>query len=431
MQHRFLLIGLALLVLVFVVPTSAQDDTSFTIQADAEQQPALSALYTAAGLDSEPVFVESGGDIIVTTEPDELVPHILPDVALVNATANEAAADFINFAVSPDGQQVLIDLGLLPESVTVTDQAGNEVTIPQPVRSVINAHGPSIYFVYGVGAEDTIVSANYLGVRDDGPAETMTAIDPDFPDKVNFNFTTREVNVEEVALIDPDLVITNPRSPWIDAVKELGIPVFLFNAESPELIIDAMRSAGQIFGPNSTAQAEAWVAYYEGVIAQVADETSDLTEGQRISVLQTGTDPLQAASGDMYQTALIDAAGGVSVSSQLTGFWNDINLEQVVVWNPDMIWVPPYGGATTAAITDSTEWAIVPAVAAGEIYQTPQLVAPWDTPAPDSVLLIVWAANLLYPDLVTLDCAVETEYFYNTFYEYAIPAEEVAALCGD
>lgn len=362
MRYKFILIVVALLAAAFVAPTTAQDDIPFTIQADAEQQAALSALYTAAGLDGTPTFVESTGDIIVTAEPDGdgLAPHILPDVALVNATNNEAAADFINFAVSPDGQQVLIDRGLLPESVTVRDQAGNEVMIPQPVRSVINAHGPSIYFVYGVGAEDTIVSANYLGVRDDGPAATMTAIDPGFPDKVNFNFTTRDVNVEEVALIGPDLVITNPRSPWIDAVKELGIPVFLFNAESPELIIDAMRSAGQIFGPNAAAQAEAWITYYEGVIAQVAEETSTLSDDERVSVLQTGTDPLQAASGDMYQSALIEAAGGVSASGNLTGFWNDINLEQVVVWNPDMIWVPPYGGATTDAITASTEWSIVP-----------------------------------------------------------------------
>lgn len=427
-----IVVVMLLLILVLAAPAMAQDDAPFTIQADAAHQEALSALYGAAGLAGEPVFVEEGGDILVTDAPESLADYILPDLALVNTSDNAEAEAFIEFSVSPDGQQVLIDLGLLPDSVTVTDQAGNDVTIPQPVRGIVSAHGPSIYFIYGVGAEDTIISANYLGLRDAGePVAIMEAIDPDFPDKVNFSLTTREVNVEEIALLAPDVVFTNPRSPWIEAVQELEIPVFLFNAESPDLIIDAMRSAGQIFGPNAAAQAEAWIAYYEGVIAQIAEDTAALADEDRVSVLQTGTDPLVAASGDMYQSAIIEAAGGVSVSSEISGFWTDINLEQVVVWNPDMIWVPPYGGASVEAITDSAEWSIVPAVEAGAVYMTPLLVAPWDTPAPDSVLAIIWAANLFYPDLVSLDCATETDYFYSTFYDYTLSSDQIDTVCGN
>jgi iron complex transport system substrate-binding protein len=60
----------------------------------------------------------------------------------------------------------------------------------------------------------------------------------------------------------------------------------------------------------------------------------------------------------------------------------------------------------------------------------PKLVAPWDTPAPDSVLGIIWMAQRLYPDLVELDCATEAAYFYNTFYGYAISTNEIEALCA-
>ena len=59
----------------------------------------------------------------------------------------------------------------------------------------------------------------------------------------------------------------------------------------------------------------------------------------------------------------------------------------------------------------------------------PKLVVPWDTPAPDSVLGIIWMAQQLYPDLVDLECAIEAEYFYNTFYNYAITAEEIEIIC--
>ncbi|MBN1265551.1 MAG: hypothetical protein JXA25_08665, partial [Anaerolineales bacterium] len=96
----------------------------------------------------------------------------------------------------------------------------------------------------------------------------------------------------------------------------------------------------------------------------------------------------------------------------------------------DVILVPPYGGASVEAITESPEWQILDAVVEGRVYRVPKLVAPWDTPTPDSVLSIIWMANRLYPELVTLDCGTETEYYYNTFYDYAISDEEVQSLCA-
>jgi len=131
----------------------------------------------------------------------------------------------------------------------------------------------------------------------------------------------------------------------------------------------------------------------------------------------------------MYQTDIIAAAGGQSVSADLTGMWNDVNLEQVVLWDPDVIIIAPYG-VPLEAITDSPEWQVVPAVQAGQVYKMPSWVAPWDTPVPDSVLGIIWLADTLFPGRVDLDCASEAVYFFNTFYGHAIPADEIAAVCA-
>jgi len=131
----------------------------------------------------------------------------------------------------------------------------------------------------------------------------------------------------------------------------------------------------------------------------------------------------------MYQTSIIEIAGGISVSAELTGYWNDVNLEQIAVWDPDLIIVPPYGGATVEAITDSPEWQILDAVQEGQVYQMPKLVVPWDTPAPDSVLAIVWLSQLLFPDQVELDCAEQAAYFYSIFYDYALSVEELDIIC--
>jgi len=59
----------------------------------------------------------------------------------------------------------------------------------------------------------------------------------------------------------------------------------------------------------------------------------------------------------------------------------------------------------------------------------PKLVVPWDTPAPDSVLGIVWMAQLIDSESLELDCASEADYFYNSFYNYPITTEEISSVC--
>jgi iron complex transport system substrate-binding protein len=410
---------------------------NFTIKADPELHAPISTLYSAFFPQEEPVYVDVDADLIATVSTGDFSEHLnipatfLPNSVLIPQSNNSDMLDFIAFSISPRGQQVLIDAGELPSTIILTDQAGNQVEIDQPVYSVISSYGPSTAFIYSVGAMDRLVSASYLGARDPMGAAAMENIDPRFPEIMgDDNFSQQDFNIEEAAMLNPDLVITSARTAWLDAVDQLAIPVFLYDAENPDKLKEAMLLTGQLFGPHTTAQAQAWVAYYDGIIDTIQEQISELPPEERTRVLFTGTNPLRVASGEMYQTYIIDAAGGFSVSSELGGYWNDINLEQVVIWEPEVVTVPPYGGASVEAITESPEWQILEAVQRGQVYRMPKLVVPWDTPAPDSVLGIVWMAQLLNPERVDLDCAEEAEYFYNTFYNYNITAEEIASICS-
>jgi iron complex transport system substrate-binding protein len=408
----------------------------FTIQADTDLQATLSALYGALYPGETPFFVESGADLIATrSEPawsgrPRVERWFLQDSVLIPEDDRSDVRDFIEFAISPGGQQVLIDLGELPSIVSLTDQAGNVLEIEQPVRRLISAYGPSTAIVYSINAGDRLVAASYLGARDPQGAAAMERIDPRFPNLISDDyFSQSEFNLEHAATLEPDLVIGGARSGWAESVSQLGIQVFLMEAETPDQLKEAMLLIGQLFGPHTYIQAQAWVAYYDWVTENTSVDIGYITQEERVRVLFTGTEPLRVASGEMYQTDIIEAAGGISVSADLSGYWNDVNLEQVAIWDPDVIIVPPYGGANVAAITDSLEWQILPAVQAGKVYRMPKLVVPWDTPAPDSVLGIIWMAGRLNPGFLSLDCGEEAAYFYNTFYNYAISGDEIAALC--
>jgi iron complex transport system substrate-binding protein len=351
---------------------------------------------------------------------------VVPGAVLVRRTDDADAVAFQRFATSPDAQRALIAAGLLPATVTVRDQGGREVTVAQPVTRLASPYSLATYLAYGVGAGDRVVAAGFLGARDPDGIAAMTRIDPRFPDLVAFA-GQETTNVEAIAALAPDVVFASARSEWIASVESIGVPVVVFDGESKEQLIDAMRLAGALFGPDAAARAEAWVAYFEDVSSRIARATGGLADPPR--VLFTGTSRTRVASGEMYQSFLVETAGGVSVSAVLGGYWNDVNVEQVLLWDPAVVLVPPYGQASVAAVVEDPAWRLVRAVRGHDVHRVPKLVAPWDTPVPDSVLALVWLTEVLHPGLTDLSCEAESQFFYLRFYDYEMSSEEAADLC--
>ncbi len=400
-----------------------------TVSAPNALAPVFEALV--AGYPGEaPTAVESAGDLALragTVAWDDLRSvAVLPDAVLTLTSDDADALAFQRYAAGPDGQRALIAAGLLPATVTVVDQSGKTVTVPQPVERLASPYGVATYLAYGLGAGERIVVAGFLGARDPAGAAAMERIDPRFPTLASVA-SEQSTSVEYLATLDPDLVFAAARSEWIESVEAVGMPVVAFDGETPEGLRAAVRLAGALLGPDAASRAEAWVAYYDDVLARVAAATAGVESTP--SVLFTGSQRTRVASGAMYQTALIAAAGGRSVTADLTGYWNDVGVEQVLVWDPEWILVPPYGGASVAAVLEDPEWGLLDAVAAEHVVRMPKLVAPWDTPTPDSVLAVVWLAEVLHPG-AELACAEEVAFFYPRFYGYAIGADEVAELCG-
>jgi len=361
---------------------------------------------------------------------------VVPDAVLRIVRTGDAADAFADFARSPDGQQALIDAGHLPDSVELVDQAGRTVRVPQPVRRIASPYSLATYHVYVTGAADRLVSAGYLGARDPAGAAAMTRIDPRFPE-IRDAAPADTTSVEYLASLRPDLVLTSARSEWVPSVQGLGIPVLTFEGETTASLRQAIVLAGRALGPDAAARAHAWTDYDDAVLARVeaaraaAKSAAESAAGSGAPrVLFTGTDRGQVASGAMYQTAWIEAAGGVSVSAELSGYWNDVGIEQVLTWDPDLVLVPPYGRASVDAIVDDPTWQLLDAVQAGRVVRVPKLVAPWDTPVPDAALGVVWLAGVLWPDSAVGSCADEARFFYRRFYDVTLSDAEAGALCG-
>lgn len=312
--------------------------------------------------------------------------------------------------------------------VEVVDQTGAVVQIPQPVERIVSAYGISTYYVYALGAGDRLVAARYVvpGPLARPVQDIHRRLDPHFDEKSLPGAPT----IEEVVARGADLVLANPikNRGLAEILRGLDIPVIEYIPESVALVKEAISLTGMALGPNAAIRAAALRTYFDKVLEEIAAELADIPVQEKPKVLFVGTEPLQVASGDMYQTEMIAIAGGVSASQDLPGYWKDVSLEQVIIWDPEVIVIAPYSMVRPDDILTDPYWQSVAAVRERRIYKMPRLIAPWDVPVPESVLGIIWLAKVLHPDRISLSPQLEAQRFCREFYGLVLSQEELISL---
>lgn len=313
------------------------------------------------------------------------------------------------------------------ETVTVVDMTGRAVAIPQPVERLECVYGIGTFYVYALGAGDRLVAAWYVGVKSAAQAPAwLHAIEP----RLDALLYAGEPSVEQLAALDADLVIGDASrfQTFATQMEDLGVPTILFAPETPQGVVDTSLALGAALGESAAARAAQLTADYWRVFSTAQAVASSVPVEERPRVLFVGSSPLHIASGPMYQTSLIEAAGGVSVSADLVGSWNTVNLEQVLLWNPDVIIIPSYGSVSAADLLANPDWQSVRAIQTGRVVKMPRVFAPMDTPLPESVLGVEWMSSVFFPERSTFDVRGEAVAFYKTYYNYALSPSEADAF---
>lgn len=319
----------------------------------------------------------------------------------------------------------LVALGMA--QVTVVDQAGREVVVPEKPHRIVSAFGVATAYLYSLIGGEKIVAARYLGVSDHPRSrEVMARLDPEYERKA----LPGEVSVEELVAKGTELAFAGLKHQ--DLAKLLGevrIPTVLIGPETFKAVEEATLLVGKALGEEEKAQR--LVAFYQEILAAVARATADISLAARPKVLVIGTSPLRVASGAMYQSRLVELAGGVSVTQGIPGYWQNVSIEQVLIWNPDVIIIVPYSLVKPTDLLQDPLWRDLEAVKSGSIYKMPQLLFAWDTPIPESVLGILWIARILHPGQFPLDLAGTIRAFYQDFYGCELILAELNELLGE
>ena len=311
--------------------------------------------------------------------------------------------------------------------VTVIDSTGRSVAVSQPVEHIASAYGIGTYYVYALGAGDRLVAAWYVGVKSVSQAPaSFRVLEP----RLDEILRAGDPNVEDLAALRTDLVLADAskHATFAEQMQGIGVPTLLLASETAQGVVDMTLALGAALGGDAEGRAARLVEDFYRVYGVAAVAATNMPTESRPRVLFLGSTSLQVASGAMYQTQLIEAAGGVSVSSNLAGSWNTVNLEQILVWNPDVVVIPPYGNVTVADLLANPDWQSVRAIQTGRVVKMPRVFGPMDTPLPESLLGVMWLSSAFYPERAIFDVRTEAVDFYETYYGYALSSEEADAF---
>lgn len=313
-----------------------------------------------------------------------------------------------------------------PATRTITDMAGNNVTIPATVNRVADGWHAHNEVMVMLGAGDKLVATTTMVQA----LPWFNKLDPAIA-KTPAPFTSSDVSIEGLLNTTPDIVFESQGSNATTAkITQSGIPVVTLYFTTFDQLEQCFLLTGTILGDSELKKAQDYNTYLNSKLAMLNATTSTIPADQKVKVLHIASmSPLEVDGNNTLINSWITSAGGINAAGQdVSGNMQTVSIEQILKWNPDVIII---GGTTKdkATVMNSSQWQQLKAVQNGRVYVNPKGVFPWDRYGAEEALQIQWAARTLYPDrFQSLDINNETKSFYKTYFGYDLNDSDVSGI---
>jgi iron complex transport system substrate-binding protein len=251
---------------------------------------------------------------------------------------------------------------------------------------------------------------------------------------------------EQIAPLTPDLVVlkTYMKESLGDSLEAIGIPVIYLDLETPDQFYADLRTIGQVLG--NPERADELVGFYQATDESVKEIVDGIAETEKPSVLllQYSKDgdniAFEVPPTEWLQTILVENAGGNPVWDETTtdGGWTIVTLEQIAVWNPDIIFIVDYSGGAVEVVQSlkaDTNWTSLDAIKNSQVYAFPADYFSWDQPDPRWILGELWLVTKIHPtQFSSVDINDEFTNFYKSYYgldDTTITEKILPLLSGD
>lgn len=322
---------------------------------------------------------------------------------------------------------------LLPQTREFTDSTNRTVTVPYEItRIAISGPLSQVYILPLAGDMLVGVSNAY--------AEDAAAYLPSYifeKTEIGQLYGGKgEMDLEALLAAAPDVVIDigEPKGSVAEDLDALtaqtGIP-FVHISATVQTAPNAYRTLGELLGREEKAEelaqwCENTYSMMEAMMAKVD------AAGERKSLLYClGDKGVNVIAQGSFHAETVNMMGNnLAVVEDVvsSGAGNEVDLEQILLWNPDIIIFAPDSCYDT--IAEEAQWQTVDAVANGNYYETPYGPYGWlsSPPSVQRYLGMLWLGELLYPEYTEYDLQEVITEYYKLFYGCDLTDEMYHAL---
>ncbi len=303
------------------------------------------------------------------------------------------------------------------ESFTYKDKMDRAVTIQTPVKRAVLLTGADLLPV--TGAWNQVVGMSRSGREDN---DLLKAARPDIAQLIPSVGTNSNINVEVLLQLKPDIVLSWSSNPEIiNYLDKKGVPVIAVFPESIPELHEVMRMQGKVFG--SEKNVESAIARMEEMFSLIRKRVAAVPADQRKKALWISSKPTNVTGGISIYNDLLAIVGQHNIGMEFKQHSAEVSLEQIAVWNPDVIYIWGRAHYSAKDILDNPQWRHIAAIKERRVFKAPR----WDTWSPRIAPLALWMAATVYPEqFKDIDINKTIDKFYQDVYN--IPYSKVRQI---
>lgn len=305
---------------------------------------------------------------------------------------------------------------------TVSDALGRTVTVPDdPSRIVLAGRAVALLANALYLFPDVSERVVAVGKTNQGLGDFFPVLDDNAADKSRLG---QSAGAEEVLAREPDLVILKNymRDSLGEAIETAGVPVVYLELETPEQYNRDVRIIGQILG--QPERAEEVVEAFERRRSQLAEVTSEVEKPDVVLLSVSGrggSSSFRVAPEGWMQGTQVELGGGNPIwfDRSLSPGWNEVQFEQIALWDPDVIVLVSYGRPAEevrAQIESDAQWRTLQAVQEDRVLAMPADYHSWGQPDTRWILGAEWLAHALHAEEFDEPFGERIYTFFNEFY---------------
>ncbi len=219
--------------------------------------------------------------------------------------------------------------------LAVVDDSGARVELAQPARRIVSLAPHLTEQLFAIGAGDLVVGTTEFA---------------DFPEAaraVPRVARAHSVDLERVKALSPDLIAiwgSGFPAATVDAVRRLGIPVFVSEPARLADIATSLERLGQLTGRSAERPAASFRASLDALRERYRARRS-------VRVFyQVWSEPLMTLGGRHVITEAIALCGGQNVFASLSPIAPRVSTESVLAADPEVIITAEPGGRPSGAL---------------------------------------------------------------------------------